>query len=618
MAADRSQHKLALDTGPCVNSLNSANGTPQTPSTQVISLKPEEPERETWSGKLDFVLSVVGYAIGLGNVWRFPYLCYKNGGGAFLIPYLLTVATCGVPMFLLEVSLGQYLSVGGLGVWKISPAFKGVGYGAVMQCIWLDSYYIVVMAWALFYFFNSFRAALPWGDCNNWWNAPTCASPYTRKDLDCWSEQLNSTANASYCMIGTNAIPEADITDPVREFWEIRALSISKGIDDVGEIRWELVGTLALAWVFCYFCIWKGVKYTGKVVYFTSLFPYVLMFILLIRGVTLPGAIEGIKFYILPDISRLSEIKVWTDAATQVFFSYGLALGSLIALGSYNKFNNNVHRDAMMICSINSCTSIFAGFVIFSVIGYMATIQGKPVEEVAAAGPGLLFLVYPSAILQLPISPLWSAMFFLMVLMLGLDSQFCTMEGFITAVVDEVPHILRRPKRKEVFIAIYCFLSFLIGISMVTEGGMYVLVIFEDYAASGLALLTLIFFECIAIGWGFGVNRYFDAIKEMVGYYPFLWFKLCWTVVCPAITLGVFVFNVANFTPVKYVNYEYPWWAHLIGIMLGLSSMLCPPTFFIYSFLKAEGSFTERLKTICRPEIGNVTNKNVGKFDSML
>ncbi|KAF0295127.1 Sodium- and chloride-dependent GABA transporter 1 [Amphibalanus amphitrite] len=615
---DHGPQKLALEPRPCVTAQHSANGTPQTPSTQVISLKPEEPERETWSGKLDFVLSVVGYAIGLGNVWRFPYLCYRNGGGAFLIPYLLTVATCGVPMFLLEVSLGQYLSIGGLGVWKISPAFKGVGYGAVLQCIWLDSYYIVVLSWALFYFFNSLTASLPWGSCGNYWNKPTCSSPYTRKSLDCWTEQINSTFNSTYCMVGKNAILEKDLSDPVREFWEGRTLNITDGIEEVGEVRWELAGTLALAWIICYFCIWKGVKYTGKVVYFTSIFPYVLMFILLIRGVTLPGAIEGIKFYVMPDIKKLKEVKVWIDAATQVFFSYGLALGSLIALGSYNRFNNNVHRDAMLICTINTCTSIFAGFVIFSVIGYMATVQGKLVEEVARGGPGLLFLVYPSAILELPISPMWSALFFLMVLMLGLDSQFCTMEGLITAIVDEFPFVLRRPGRKEVFIAVYCFLSFLMGLSMVTQGGMYVLVIFEDYAASGLALLTLIFFECIAIGWGFGVNRYFEAIKEMVGYYPFLWFKLCWTVLCPAVTLGVFLFNVVNFTPVKYVDYEYPWWAHLIGILLGLSSMLCPPLYLLYSYCKAQGTMRERFATICRPELTDFKNKNVGKFDSMI
>ncbi|PNF35567.1 Sodium- and chloride-dependent GABA transporter 1 [Cryptotermes secundus] len=597
------KHLLSLEMNQCGSSAdaNVATAGASGSKGKSGSGKAEDlPERGTWSGKLDFILSVVGLAIGLGNVWRFPYLCYKNGGGAFLIPYFLTLILAGIPMFFMELALGQMLTIGGLGVFRIAPIFKGIGYAAAVMSCWMNVYYIVILAWAIFYFFMSLRSDVPWRTCNNYWNTRNCVNAYERGNLTCWDESYNNTVYNKVCSVNQYNISVKELTDPVKEFWERRTLQISEGVEHVGGIRWELAGTLLLVWILCYFCIWKGVKWTGKVVYFTALFPYVLLTVLLIRGITLPGAAEGIRFYISPNLSKLRESEVWIDAVTQIFFSYGLGLGTLVALGSYNKFTNNVYKDALIVCSVNSSTSIFAGFVIFSVVGFMAHEQQKPVAEVAASGPGLAFLAYPSAVLQLPGSPMWSCLFFLMLLCIGLDSQFCTMEGFITAMVDEWPHLLRR--RKELFIAGVCVLSYIVGLSCISQGGMYVFQILDSYAVSGFCLLFLIFFECIAISWAFGVNRFYDGIKDMIGYYPFMFWKLCWTITTPLICVGVFFFNIVQWTPIKYLDYEYPWWSHVLGWLTALSSMLCIPGYMVYIWMKTPGDTRTRVKLLVRIE----------------
>ncbi|ODM94070.1 Sodium- and chloride-dependent taurine transporter, partial [Orchesella cincta] len=131
--------------------------------------------REKWDHKIEFVLSTIGFAVGLGNVWRFPYLCYKNGGGAFLFPYIICLVTGGIPMFFLEIALGQYTSEGGITVWsKISPLFTGIGYATTIICFLLNVYYIVILAWAVHFFFASFTTQLPWATCGNYWNTQNC------------------------------------------------------------------------------------------------------------------------------------------------------------------------------------------------------------------------------------------------------------------------------------------------------------------------------------------------------------------------------------------------------------------------------------------------------------
>ncbi|KFO70166.1 Sodium- and chloride-dependent glycine transporter 2, partial [Cuculus canorus] len=290
--------------------------------------------RGNWSSKLDFILSMVGYAVGLGNVWRFPYLAFKNGGGAFLIPYLMMLALAGIPIFFLEVSLGQFASQGPVSVWKAIPALQGCGIAMLIISVLIAIYYNIILCYTLFYLFASFVPVLPWASCNNPWNTPDC------KDK-----------NKLLLGICTELLPAVIVTNfsPFLKklfFFILRyfVLKISAGIEYPGEIRWPLALSLFLAWVIVYASLAKGIKSSGKVVYFTATFPYVVLIILLIRGVTLPGAGAGIWYFITPKWEKLIDAMVWKDAATQIFFSLSAAWGGLITLSSYNKFHNNCYR----------------------------------------------------------------------------------------------------------------------------------------------------------------------------------------------------------------------------------------------------------------------------------
>ncbi|XP_061163461.1 sodium- and chloride-dependent creatine transporter 1-like [Saccostrea echinata] len=582
----------------------------------------EEPKRSHWTGKLDFLLACIGYAVGLGNVWRFPYLCYKNGGGAFLIPYFIMLVCGALPIMLLEIGLGQYMSRGGLKSWVICPLFQGIGIATLLINFLCNTYYIVIMAWGLYYLYMSMSSVLPWSNCKNEWNTNRCASTdqelltrlcFGQFNMSINSEQLEESLiyrNASVYNIHQNlsiancSLENVHPVDPVVEFWEKHVIQISGSIEDGGGLVPHLTVCLLLMWIIVYFCVWRGVKWSGKVVYFTATFPYVILIILLIRGFTLPGARKGIEYFLKPDFTRLKDAQVWVDGGTQVFFSAAIALGAMISLGSYNTFNTDFYKRTLIVASVNCGTSFLSGFVVFSVLGFMSHQQNVDISQVAESGPGLVFMVYPRAVSEMPLPHLWSILFFFMLFLIGIDSQFVTVESALAHVSDMFPRVLYKTKGRIILTSVACVIWFAIGLSMVSRGGMYVFQLYDYYSASGMVLLWVAFWESIVIGWIFGSEKFYDAIELMIGYRITKWFHFCWKYFTPIVTAGIFAFQVIGFKALKYNNvYEYPPWAEALGLMLALVSMCCIPFYAIFKLLSLKGSIKERLRIATRPHL---------------
>ncbi|XP_051891270.1 sodium- and chloride-dependent GABA transporter ine isoform X2 [Pristis pectinata] len=534
--------------------------------------------RETWSRKIEFTLAGIGYSVGLGNVWRFPFLCYRSGGGAFLIPFFFLLVVLGIPLLYMEVALGQYLKVGPVkALAKICPLLKGVGMATVAISFIMCTYYILIISWALYYLVSSFQSPLPWHSCNNTWNHPeTCTDSHT----------INNTTDSAS-----------------QQFFDYQVLQKTSGLDNLGNIRWELFGLLVLAWVIVYFCIFKGIKWTGKVVYFTALFPYVVLLAMLINNTQLPGALDGINYFVNPRWEKLKEVQVWVYAAVQVFNSLGIGFGSLIAMASYNKSNNKILKDTLAISLTNTGTSILSGFVIFSAFGYMSQLINVPIHEIAVDGPGLVFVIYPEAFVTTPVSPLWAVLFFIMLLFLGLDSQFAMVEVMVTSLMDsQSKHLLKYLRRKEFVVLAVCMVAFLLGIPNVTQGGIYVFQLMDHYTAQ-VSIVFLTFFEVLAVFWFYGVSRLSQNITEMLGKPPNIYFRVCWLVLSPVLILILAVFVVLNFEPVRYGTYNYPKWAQGLGWVIALASLVWIPVGAFHTLLTSKGSFCKRLTKSITPVV---------------
>lgn len=557
--------------------------------------------RESWDKKIEFLLAVIGFAVDLGNVWRFPYVCYDNGGGAFLVPYFIMLIFGGLPLFYMELCLGQYHRCGCISLWKrICPMLKGVGYAICVIDIYVGMFYNTIIGWALYYFVASCHSALlyvsghnvslPWTSCNNPWNnISTC--------VDVKQTQGRNTTV---------------VTSPAQEYFQYGVLETQKsnGLADLGEVKSELALSVLAVFVLVYFALWKGVKSSGKMVWVTAIAPYVILFCLLIRGVTLDGASTGIHYYLFPKWEKLLERKVWISAATQVFFSLGPGFGTLLALSSYNKFNNNCYKDAIITSSINCMTSFIAGFVIFSVLGYMSKIQNLPIDEMGMEGEGLIFVVYSDAIATMPGSFFWAILFFFMLITLGLDSTFGGLEAMITGLCDEYPKLLGR--RREIFVAVLLGGIYLCALPTCTYGGKDLVAMLNSFGST-TPLLLVVFVEAVGVCWFYGVSRFCDDVELMIGKRPGIFWRTCWQYISPVFLGVILIFSVVDEDPLPPDLLSKPEWVYRLGYTLTMSSVWFIPAYAIYKFLSSSGTPKERLQKMIVPEefLPRSSSKNI-------
>ncbi|XP_052808149.1 sodium- and chloride-dependent glycine transporter 1-like isoform X2 [Mya arenaria] len=514
-------------------------------SNDSSSTRPEA-VRETWSGRFEFLLSVVGYTVGLGNIWRFPYFVKRNGGGVALIPFLLFLVSCGGPLYYIEVCLGQFSGKSPVNVWDICPLFRGIGFvmvGLSLMYIW---YFGACFAWVIYYLFHSFHPRLAWATCGQPWNTDLCidaSTNLTEKKL-----QLASNISAKF-KFSTSAT----------EFWENNVLAKSHGIDDLGSVQLHLLGCLALGWLVVYLCLWKGVKSLGK---------------------------------------------LWIEAAVQCFYSLGPAWGGVITMASFNKFNHNAFRDTMIVCFADGFTGFSGGLVVFSVLGFLAKETGVSIDNLPFSGASLAFIAYPEALSRLPIPNLWAVLFFVTLILVSVDTTFGTFETVINAIVD---YDFRRLHRYRIHITSLLTVLIIVGsIPLCTSGGYYIFMLTDWYIAT-FNIVFVALLETIVISWIYGANRFSEDIEMMTGNRPPLLVRVVWSLVIPIFISTILITSAINFgaPSIGKGGYQYPYYAVVLGDVLAFAPLISIfAVAAVLVFIKGTGTLTQRVCQLTRPSKG--------------
>jgi len=559
---------------------------------------------QVWNSRLEFLLACVGFAAGLGNIWRFPSMVHRSGGGAFLIPYCIMVFLCGIPLQTLEMTVGQYTREGPVEAMRsICPLFSGVGVGMVLLALLLSSYYSVVMAWAMLYLGFSFSPSLPWTHCNNLWNTPSCRP--ARDVSSVWNVTMSTVgyrneSEDAQSMSLVNDLQVDDVTNvssavgttPGQEFFDLRILQTTSGVEEMGDVQWELAICLFIAWVLLYVTVRKSVRWSGKAVYVTATLPYVLLLALAARALTLEGADDGLRYFFHPDWSLLLKAKVWVNALAQTFMSMGIAYGSLVAFASYNQFQSPFMRDAFCLSALNSVTSLVAGITVFAAMGHTSLVYQLPIQQSASDGLSLALVMYSMVVSRMPFPQFWAVFLFVTFIFLGLDTQFATVEVILLTLQRFFKQMcnLRGRFVPDLVVIGLCSVCFIGGIPYITQGGIFLMHLADYYVATvGVILLALT--VAIATGVLYGAGRLARNVREMTAHSPSSFLVVCWAGVTPMLILAVSIFHLLDGQVLTFNHglYVFPGWTDWLGWIVLSLLFVSVPLLAIITLFQASG-----------------------------
>ena len=461
-------------------------------------------QREQWNSRVGFILAAVGSAIGLGNIWRFPYMAYENGGGAFFIPYLFAMISAGIPFMIMEFSLGHKLRGAAPKVFaKLGQNYglrlEWLGWFQVFIAAIIAIYYVAIIGWAISFLGFSFTQS---------WGADT---------------------NAFF----------------FKEYLQLEDNSPTK----LGQFQLHIAIPMAIAWSITSLAIFTGVR--GGIERASKIMMpllFIMVLTLIGRIIMLPGALEGLNYLFEPDFSKIFDAKVWSAAYGQIFFTLSVGFAIMLAYSSYLPERSDISNNAFMTVLINCGFSIMSGIMIFGVLGYMAQEQGKELTEVVSSGVGLAFVTIPAAINLLPAPYIFGPLFFLALVVAGLSSHISIIEAVTSAVMDK----LNLARKKATLLV--CGTGFLASMAFATNGGLLLLDL-VDYFINNVALLFSCFIELIILAWLFKIADIRDYANRLSEFTVGRWFDLCLRFVSPAMLAIILVKNLINTVTEGYGGY---------------------------------------------------------------